>query len=134
MLVLAPTRELASQIADSFKDYGQFLKLSTTVVFGGVTIGRQERALANGVDVLVATPGRLLDLIDRRSLTLDGVEYLVLDEADQMLDLGFIHALKRIVKLLPAERQSRERSREQQRPRSGTERSGARTFGAKSSP
>ncbi|KMO27429.1 DEAD/DEAH box helicase, partial [Methylobacterium aquaticum] len=106
VLVLAPTRELASQIADSFKDYGQFLKLSTTVVFGGVTIGRQERALANGVDVLVATPGRLLDLIDRRSLTLDGVEYLVLDEADQMLDLGFIHALKRIVKLLPAERQS----------------------------
>ncbi len=106
VLVLAPTRELASQIADSFKDYGQFLKLTTTVVFGGVTIGRQERALAGGVDVLVATPGRLLDLIDRRSLTLDGVEYLVLDEADQMLDLGFIHALKRIVKLLPAQRQS----------------------------
>ncbi|KMO21563.1 DEAD/DEAH box helicase [Methylobacterium platani] len=106
VLVLAPTRELASQIADSFKEYGQFLKLTTTVVFGGVTIGRQERALAGGVDVLVATPGRLLDLIDRRSLTLDGVEYLVLDEADQMLDLGFIHALKRIVKLLPAQRQS----------------------------
>ena len=106
VLVLAPTRELASQIADSFKEYGQFLKLTTTVVFGGVTIGRQERVLANGVDVLVATPGRLLDLIDRRSLTLDGVEFLVLDEADQMLDLGFIHALKRIVKLLPAQRQS----------------------------
>ncbi|GJE02642.1 DEAD/DEAH box helicase [Methylobacterium isbiliense] len=106
VLVLSPTRELASQIADSFRDYGKFLKLSTTVVFGGVTIGRQERALANGVDVLVATPGRLLDLIDRRALTLQAVEYLVLDEADQMLDLGFIHALKRIVTLLPKARQS----------------------------
>ncbi|WP_238314199.1 DEAD/DEAH box helicase [Methylobacterium crusticola] len=106
VLVLSPTRELASQIADSFRDYGKFLPFTTTVVFGGVTIGRQERVLAGGVDVLVATPGRLLDLIDRRSLTLEGVEYLVLDEADQMLDLGFIHALKRIVKLLPAQRQS----------------------------
>ncbi|WP_018263301.1 DEAD/DEAH box helicase [Methylobacterium sp. WSM2598] len=106
VLVLSPTRELASQIAESFGDYGKFLPFSTTVVFGGVTIGRQERALANGVDILVATPGRLLDLIDRRSLSLDAVEYLVLDEADQMLDLGFIHALKRIVTLLPKARQS----------------------------
>jgi ATP-dependent RNA helicase RhlE len=76
------------------------------VVFGGVTISRQEKALMNGVDVLVATPGRLIDLIDRRALSLREIEILVLDEADQMLDLGFIHALKRIVTLLPKERQS----------------------------
>jgi ATP-dependent RNA helicase RhlE len=106
VLVLSPTRELASQIADSFRAYGRNLRLSTTVVYGGVAIGKQERALANGVDVLVATPGRLLDLVDRRSLSLREVEILVLDEADQMLDLGFIHALKRIVKLLPAKRQT----------------------------
>jgi ATP-dependent RNA helicase RhlE len=106
VLVLSPTRELSGQIADSFKVYGRNLRLSTTVVFGGVSIGKQERDLANGIDVLVATPGRLLDLIDRRSLSLRDVEILVLDEADQMLDLGFIHALKRIVKMLPKERQS----------------------------
>ncbi|MCJ2077456.1 DEAD/DEAH box helicase [Methylobacterium sp. E-016] len=106
VLVLSPTRELANQIAESFSDYGRHLPLTNTVVFGGVTIGRQERALAPGVDILVATPGRLIDLVDRRSLTLEGVEILVLDEADQMLDLGFIHALKRIVKMLPAKRQS----------------------------
>ena len=105
-LVLSPTRELASQIAESFTTYGRFLRLTTTVVFGGVPLGRQERALANGVDVLVATPGRLLDLVDRRSLSLAGVEILVLDEADQMLDLGFIHALRRVVSLVPNERQS----------------------------
>ncbi len=106
VLVLSPTRELANQIADSFSEYGKHLRYTNTVVFGGVTIGRQERALAPGVDILVATPGRLIDLVDRRSLTLEGVEILVLDEADQMLDLGFIHALKRIVRMLPAKRQS----------------------------
>ncbi len=106
VLVLSPTRELANQIADSFADYGRHLPFTSTVVFGGVTIGRQERALAPGVDILVATPGRLIDLVDRRALTLEGVEILVLDEADQMLDLGFIHALKRIVRMLPAKRQS----------------------------
>jgi ATP-dependent RNA helicase RhlE len=105
-LVLSPTRELATQIADSFRTYGRHLRLSTMVVFGGVPVPRQERQLAGGVDILVATPGRLLDLIDRRSLSLREVEILVLDEADQMLDLGFIHDLKRIVKLLPAKRQS----------------------------
>ncbi|WP_112663158.1 DEAD/DEAH box helicase [Microvirga flavescens] len=105
-LVLSPTRELSGQIADSFRAYGRNLRLSVSVVFGGVNIGKQERELVNGVDVLVATPGRLLDLIDRNSLSLRDVEILVLDEADQMLDLGFIHALKRIVKLLPRERQS----------------------------
>ena len=106
VLVLSPTRELANQIAESFSDYGKHLSFTNTVVFGGVTISRQEKALANGVDILVATPGRLMDLIERRSLTLEAVEILVLDEADQMLDLGFIHALKRIVKMLPKERQS----------------------------
>lgn len=106
VLVLSPTRELANQIAESFSDYGRHLSFTNTVVFGGVTISRQEKALANGVDILVATPGRLMDLIERRSLTLEAVEILVLDEADQMLDLGFIHALKRIVKMLPRERQS----------------------------
>jgi ATP-dependent RNA helicase RhlE len=106
VLVLSPTRELASQIADSFRTYGRHLKLRTAVVFGGVAIGKQERELGFGVDVLVATPGRLLDLIDRRSLTLRDVEILVLDEADQMLDLGFIHSLKRIVTMLPKDRQT----------------------------
>ncbi|NIX76833.1 DEAD/DEAH box helicase [Microvirga terricola] len=106
VLVLSPTRELSGQIADSFRAYGRNLRLTTTVVFGGVTISRHEKELANGVDVLVATPGRLLDLIDRRSLSLRDIEILVLDEADQMLDLGFIHALKRIVTLLPKDRQS----------------------------
>jgi ATP-dependent RNA helicase RhlE len=106
VLVLAPTRELASQITESFRSYGRRLPLSTAVVFGGVPLGAQQRRLAQGVDVLVATPGRLLDLIDRRALSLSNVEILVLDEADRMLDLGFIHALKRIVKLLPRQRQT----------------------------
>ena len=106
VLVLSPTRELASQIAGSFRAYGAGMPLSTAVVFGGVPIGPQRQKLARGVDILVATPGRLLDLIDTRSLTLSGVQVLVLDEADRMLDLGFIHALKRIVKLLPHQRQT----------------------------
>ena len=105
-LVLSPTRELASQIVDSFRSYGQGMRLSTAVVFGGVPIGPQQRQLAPGVDILVATPGRLLDLIERKSLVLSRVEVLVLDEADRMLDLGFIHALRRIVKLLPRQRQT----------------------------
>jgi ATP-dependent RNA helicase RhlE len=106
MLVLSPTRELAAQIAASFRDYGRQVRLSVETVFGGVPIGKQIRALSQGVDVLVATPGRLLDLIDQRALSLRSVEIFVLDEADQMLDLGFIHALKRIDKMLPAQRQS----------------------------
>jgi ATP-dependent RNA helicase RhlE len=105
-LVLGPTRELASQIADNFRAYGVATPLSTAVVFGGVSIGRQREQLARGVDILVATPGRLLDLIDNRWLTLADVQVLVLDEADRMLDLGFIHALRRIVKLLPQQRQT----------------------------
>ena len=106
MLVLSPTRELASQIAEAMMTYSRNLRLSVTTAFGGVPIGRQQRALANGVDVLVATPGRLLDLLEQRSLSLGHVEILVLDEADQMLDLGFMPALKRIVPLLPRKRQS----------------------------
>jgi ATP-dependent RNA helicase RhlE len=106
MLVLSPTRELAAQIAQSFKDYGKGQRLATECVFGGVPINRQIAALRPGVDVLVATPGRLLDLIDQRALSLKHVEIFVLDEADQMLDLGFINALKRIDGMLPKQRQS----------------------------
>jgi ATP-dependent RNA helicase RhlE len=106
MLVLAPTRELASQIADSARAYGRFSALSVGVIFGGVPNGKSVRTVARGLDVLVATPGRLLDLIDQRALTLRELEILVLDEADQMLDLGFIHALKRIVALVPKKRQT----------------------------
>jgi ATP-dependent RNA helicase RhlE len=106
VLVLAPTRELASQIADSFRTYGRHLDLTVAVVFGGVKYGPQVRALAAGVDVLVATPGRLIDHIDEKVANLAGVEVLVLDEADQMLDLGFLPPIRRIVATLPRERQS----------------------------
>ncbi|HEX8258621.1 MAG TPA: DEAD/DEAH box helicase [Allosphingosinicella sp.] len=106
MLVLAPTRELASQIADSAKAYSRFSHMSVATVFGGTSVSKDRQALSRGVDVLVATPGRLIDLIEQGFLTLRAVEILVLDEADQMLDLGFIHALKQIVKLLPAKRQT----------------------------
>ncbi|MFD1331689.1 DEAD/DEAH box helicase, partial [Methylopila musalis] len=106
VLVLSPTRELASQIADSFRSYSKNLKLSIAVVFGGVAAGPQVRKLANGVDILVATPGRLLDHVDGKMLRLDQVEFFVLDEADQMLDLGFIHAIRRVVPMLPHRRQT----------------------------
>ncbi len=106
VLVLAPTRELAAQIAQAFKAYGRFLGFSTAVIFGGVPLGKQRETLARGVDVLVATPGRLLDHVDNRALRLDRVEMFVLDEADHMMDMGFIHALKRVAKMLPAQRQS----------------------------
>jgi ATP-dependent RNA helicase RhlE len=106
MLVLAPTRELASQIAASAEAYGKFMRLSVGVIFGGVPNSKSVRTVARGLDVLVATPGRLLDLIDQRALSLRDLEILVLDEADQMLDLGFIHALKRIVALVPPKRQT----------------------------
>jgi ATP-dependent RNA helicase RhlE len=106
MLVLAPTRELASQIAESARAYGQFSQMRVATVFGGTSIGKNRQDLARGVDVLVATPGRLIDLAEQGHLTLREVEILVLDEADQMLDLGFIHALKQIVKMVPAKRQT----------------------------
>jgi len=106
MLVLAPTRELAAQIAKSAEAYGKYMRLSVGVIFGGVPNMKSVRTVQRGLDVLVATPGRLLDLIDQRALTLRELEILVLDEADQMLDLGFIHALKRIVSLVPPKRQT----------------------------
>jgi ATP-dependent RNA helicase RhlE len=106
MLVLAPTRELAGQIAESARAYGQFAGMRVATVFGGTSLGKNRQDVARGVDVLVATPGRLIDLVEQNALTLREVEILVLDEADQMLDLGFIHALKQIVRLLPAKRQT----------------------------
>ena len=106
MLVLSPTRELAAQIADRFRTYGRFMRISVETVFGGVPINKQIRKLQAGVDVLVATPGRLLDLIDQRAFHLNGVEIFVLDEADQMMDMGFIAPLKRIAKMLPKQRQN----------------------------
>ena len=106
VLVLAPTRELAAQIEDSFRTYGKGSRLTSTVVVGGVSFPPQARILAGGVDILVATPGRLIDHLDQRTLQLDGVEVVVLDEVDQMLDLGFIHAIRRVVRSLPKERQS----------------------------
>lgn len=106
MLVLAPTRELAAQIAEAARTYAANSHLSVGVIFGGVPPIKSVREVARGLDILVATPGRLLDLVDRRALDLSRLEILVLDEADQMLDLGFIHALKSIVKLIPAKRQT----------------------------
>ena len=105
-LVLAPTRELAAQIGESFRAYGKFTGLTTCVVFGGVSINKQMQALLRGVDVLVATPGRLLDLIEQRACRLDAVEILVLDEADHMMDLGFIVPLRKISRMVPATRQT----------------------------
>ena len=106
VLVLSPTRELASQIEESFRAYGKFMNLKTTVMFGGVPKGRQARAMQMGVDVLVATPGRLMDHMQDRTVRLDGVEILVLDEADHMLDLGFIVPIRRIVQQIPQQRQT----------------------------
>ena len=106
MLVLSPTRELAAQIAENMRGYAKYLNLSVQCVFGGLPVGKQARALSGGCDILVATPGRLLDLIEQRALTLRHVEIFVLDEADQMMDLGFIVPLKRVAAMLPKERQS----------------------------
>ncbi len=106
MLVLAPTRELAGQIAQSAKDYGAMAGLKVASIVGGTSVNKDRNKLHRGTDILVATPGRLLDLIDQKAFALNGVEVLVLDEADQMLDLGFIHALKRINLLVPKERQT----------------------------
>jgi ATP-dependent RNA helicase RhlE len=105
-LVLSPTRELATQIAESFRAYGRHMGFSVAVVFGGVKYGPQVRALAGGVDILVATPGRLIDHINEKVANLSGVEVLVLDEADQMLDLGFLPPIRRIVATLPKARQN----------------------------
>jgi ATP-dependent RNA helicase RhlE len=106
VLVLTPTRELATQIAESFRAYGRHLGLSVAVVFGGVGHRPQTQALARGVDVLVATPGRLIDHIAQRDISLAGTEVFVLDEADRMLDLGFLPPIRRIVSQLPKQRQN----------------------------
>jgi ATP-dependent RNA helicase RhlE len=106
VLVLSPTRELSRQIADSFKTYSRHQRLSTTVAIGGVPIGRQIRALFNGVEVLVATPGRLLDLVRIDALHLNEVQFLVLDEVDRMLDMGFIHDTRKIVEMITSECQT----------------------------
>lgn len=105
-LILAPTRELAQQISDNIATYSTFLPISHTTVFGGVSQRNQERELRKGVDILVATPGRLLDLMDQGFVRLDKIEYFVLDEADRMLDMGFINDIKRILKKVPAVRQT----------------------------
>ncbi|MBL4775933.1 MAG: DEAD/DEAH box helicase [Mariprofundus sp.] len=105
-LVLTPTRELAAQVAESVATYGKYLSLRSTVVFGGVGINPQIEKLRRGVDVLVATPGRLLDLANQRKVDLSQVEFFVLDEADRMLDMGFIHDIRRVLKLLPQKRQN----------------------------
>jgi ATP-dependent RNA helicase RhlE len=105
-LILSPTRELADQIGESIRTYGRNSNLSSVVVVGGVPYGRQTAAMNKGVDIIVATPGRLLDHIEAKHIRLDSVECLVLDEADHMLDLGFVPAIRRIVRLLPKERQN----------------------------
>ena len=105
-LILAPTRELAAQVCDSFQTYGKRLNLRSHAVFGGVGINPQIKALSQGIDVLIATPGRLLDLAGRRAVDFRNLQCLVLDEADRMLDMGFIHDIRKILKLLPAKRQN----------------------------
>lgn len=105
-LVLVPTRELASQVADSVRDYGQFLPFRTAVIYGGVSINTQIDRLRKGVDVVVATPGRLLDHLQQGTIDLDAVETLVLDEADRMLDMGFIRDIRKVLRVLPRDRQN----------------------------
>lgn len=105
-LILAPTRELAAQVGASVREYGKGLKLYSTIIFGGVGINPQIDQLRRGVDILIATPGRLLDHANQGTVDLSGIEILILDEADRMLDMGFIHDIRRVLKLLPAERQN----------------------------
>jgi ATP-dependent RNA helicase RhlE len=105
-LILAPTRELALQIGDSLRAYGRNLKLRHAVILGGVNQNKQVSALRSGVDILVATPGRLLDLVDQKHVRLNTVSVLVIDEADRMFDMGFLRDVRRIVSLVPRKRQS----------------------------
>jgi ATP-dependent RNA helicase RhlE len=105
-LILTPTRELAAQVAESVREYGRHLPLRSTVVFGGVSINPQKMKLIKGVDILVATPGRLLDHVGQRSVDLSNVDILVLDEADRMLDMGFIHDIKKVLALVPKKKQT----------------------------
>jgi ATP-dependent RNA helicase RhlE len=105
-LILTPTRELAAQVQSSVYEYGKYLNLRSIAIFGGVSINQQKRRLRNGVDILVATPGRLLDHVQQGTVNLAGIEIFVLDEADRMLDMGFIRDIRRIEKLLPKQRQN----------------------------
>lgn len=105
-LVLTPTRELAAQIYDNVREYSKYVDIKSTVIFGGVNQNPQVRTIRQGIDILVATPGRLLDLENQRLLSLSDVEFLVLDEADRMLDMGFIHDIKKVLRMVPAKRQN----------------------------
>ncbi|QCI78735.1 DEAD/DEAH box helicase [Hankyongella ginsenosidimutans] len=105
-LILEPTRELATQVSESFERYGRFQKLTKALIIGGVAFGDQDKLLEKGVDVLIATPGRLIDQFERSKILLSGVEILVIDEADRMLDMGFVPDIERICKLLPPRRQT----------------------------
>lgn len=105
-LILSPTRELSMQIYESFRAYGKYLKLKCGLIMGGVSQYQQQRTLEQGVDILVATPGRLLDLYNQKLLKLDRVEIFVLDEADRMLDMGFIHDVKKVIEIIPKKRQT----------------------------
>lgn len=105
-LILTPTRELAAQVGESVKDYGKYLPLRSQVIFGGVNINMQIKKLQNGADIIIATPGRLLDLVSQKIIDLSHVEMFVLDEADRMMDMGFIHDIRKIIKLLPDRRQN----------------------------
>ena len=104
VLVLTPTRELAAQVNENFRDYGKYVRVATTTIFGGVGMGPQINALRRGVDVVIATPGRLIDHMQQRTIDVTGIDTLVLDEADRMLDMGFMPALKRIVNALPKQK------------------------------
>src|ERR1700757_4007077 len=106
VLVLSPTRELSGQILESFNAYGRHIRLTSALAIGGVPMGRQVRSVMQGVEVMVATPGRLLDLVQSNGLKLGQVEFLVLDEADRMLDMGFINDIRRVVAKLPVKRQT----------------------------
>ena len=106
VLVLTPTRELAAQVAESIKTYGKYMKYSSTVIFGGVGVNPQLATLRKGVDIVIATPGRLLDIAGQRGIDFSALETLVLDEADRMLDMGFIHDIKKLMKMMPQKRQT----------------------------
>ncbi len=106
VLVLTPTRELAAQVAESIKTYGKYMKYSSTVIFGGVGIHPQLATIRKGVDIVIATPGRLLDIAGQKGIDFSAIETLVLDEADRMLDMGFIHDIKKLMKMMPKEKQT----------------------------
>src|SRR5210317_1602350 len=106
VLVLTPTRELAAQVHESVRDYGRYLPFRSAVIFGGVSINPQKQKLIKGVDIVVATPGRLLDHVQQRTIDLSAVEVLVLDEADRMLDMGFIRDIRKVLAIVPDKRQN----------------------------